>query len=243
MAKLNPTAIIVALIVIIGAIVGVVLLKSGSVSEQTVSASGNYQKAVAPDQVVIYVLVQTRDNISADNAKNENARISDNVMTALIKAGLEKKDIETENYNIYPEYDWSSGSQKLIDYVASNNLKVTTKDFANAGKIVDGAVNAGALINNINFELSNEKSNEYKAVALAEASKDAKVKAESIAAGLGKSLGKLVSVSANDYNYVPYPIYARSDMAGGAEATKVATDISPQNVDISASATVVYEIK
>jgi uncharacterized protein YggE len=243
MAKLNPTAIIVALIVIIGAIVGVVLLKSGSVSEQTVSASGNYQKAVAPDQVVIYVLVQTRDNISADNAKNENARISDNVMTALIKAGLEKKDIETEYYNIYPEYDWSDGSQKLIGYVASNSLKVTTKDFTNAGKIVDGAVNAGALINNINFELSNEKSNEYKAVALAEASKDAKIKAESIAAGLGKSLGKLVSVSANDYNYYPYPIYARSEMAGGSDAMKVATDINPQNVDISASATVVYEIR
>lgn len=243
MAKLNPTAIIVALIVIIGAIVGVVLLKSGSVSEQTVSASGNYQKAVAPDQVVIYVLVQTRDNISADNAKNENARISDNVMTALIKAGLEKKDIETEYYNIYPEYDWSDGSQKLIGYVASNSLKITTKDFANAGKIVDGAVNAGALINNINFELSNEKSNEYKAVALAEASKDAKIKAESIAAGLGKSLGKLVSVSANDYNYYPYPIYARSEMAGGSDAMKVATDINPQNVDISASATVVYEIR
>ncbi len=243
MTKLNITAIVVVLIVIIGAIVGIVLLKSGSVSEQTVSASGNYQKGVAPDQVVVYVLVQTKDNVSADNAKNENARISDNVMTALIKTGLEKKDIETESYSINPEYDWSSGSQKLIDYVASNTLKVTTKDFSNAGEIVDGAVNAGALINNINFELSNEKSNEYKATALAEASKDAKMKAESIAAGLGKKLGKLVSVSASDYNYMPYPIYARAEMAGSTDAMKVATDINPQNVDISASATVVYEIK
>ncbi len=243
MAKLNLTIIIVALIVIIGAIAGIFLFKSGSVSGQTVSASGDYQKAVPPDQVVVYVLVQTKDNVSADTAKSENARISDNVMTALIKAGLEKKDIETESYSINPEYDWSSGSQKLIDYVASNTLKVTTKDFTNAGKIVDGAVNAGALINNINFELSNEKSNEYKVTALSEASKDAKVKAEAIAAGLGKTLGKLVSVSASDYNYQPYPIYARSDMASGAEAVKVATDINPQNVNIQASATVVYEIK
>ena len=241
MTKLNLTAIIVAVVVIVGVLAGVFLLLSKG-NETTVSANGNFQMKVAPDEAVVYLLVQTK-GATAEAAKNENARISDSVLTSLIKTGIERKDIQTENFNIYPEYDWSNGTQTLIDYAASNNLKVTTTDFNNVGKIVDASVDSGALVSYINFELSNAKNNEFKAVALANASLDGKRKAEAIAAGLGKKIGDLVSVQSSDYNYAPYPLY-RSDMvAEGVAVKSVSTNIQPTTLDITATVSVTYKLK
>jgi len=243
MAQTNYTPIIVTVLVVIGVLAAVWLLvgKIPSTGENTISATGNAEMSVMPDEAVVYLLVETRA-ISAEKAKDDNARISDDVLTALIKIGIDRKDIETQNFNIYPEYDWTDGKQTLKGYVASNSMKVTSKDFNNVGKIVDAAVDKGALVNSIDFELSNDKSNEYKTQILAKASQDAKTKAGAIAAGLGKKLGKLVSVSSSDYNYAPYPMFARSDMAGTAEAKVAATNLQPQNLDITATVSVSYAI-
>ncbi|MEM4336626.1 MAG: SIMPL domain-containing protein [Candidatus Woesearchaeota archaeon] len=240
MAKINITIIAVTLIIIAGLITGIYFISSKG-EGTTISATGIYQTKVMPDEAIVYAVIETRAN-TAEAAKNENSRISDAVLTSLIKAGIEKKDIQTENFNIYPEYDWSNGTQKLIGYVASNYLKIITKDFNNIGKIIDASVDSGARINYINFELSIEKSNEYKAAALANASLDAKRKAESIATGLGKKLGDLVRVESSDYNYYPIPIYRAMDSAE-ISVKSVATNIQPTTLDISASVTVIYKVK
>ncbi|MDD5651042.1 MAG: SIMPL domain-containing protein [Candidatus Nanoarchaeia archaeon] len=241
MKNLNITIIIAVLLIVLGTLFGIYLLKNNS--SNTISASGNYQMSVAPDQVIVYLLIETRSK-SADDAKNKNSLISESVLNALSGIGIDKSTIQTENYNIYPEYDWNNGAQTLKDYVTSNNIKIKTNDFGKVGKIVDAAVNAGALVSYINFELTPEKNNQYKSQVLTEASKDAKVKAESIALGLGKKLGSLVSVSSQDYNYMPYPMYTRTDQAAGAMEVKSAvTNIQPKNLDVSASVSVVYNIK
>ncbi len=247
MKQTNTTAIIVAIVIVIGALIGVWLLVSripAATTANTISATGNSQITVMPDEATVYLLVETRA-VSADAAKNDNSRISEAVNTALLNVNIDRKDIQTQNFNIYPEYDWSNGNQTLKGYVASNQINVKTTDFNNVGKIVDAGVDKGALVNSINFDLSNAKTNEYKKSVLANASQDAKAKAEAIAAGLGKKLGNLVSVQASDYNYMPYPIYARSDMmAGGAAEAKVAaTNIQPHSLDVTATVSVSYEIR
>ena len=241
MTKTNLTAIIIAVVVIAGILTGIYMLSSRTAGT-TVSATGNFQTKVAPDEAIVYVLVQTK-GVTAEAAKNENSRISDSVLTSLIKIGIERKDIQTENFNIYPEYDWSNGTQNLIGYAASNYIKVITKDFNNVGKIVDAAVDSGALINYINFDLSIEKSNEFKAAVLANASLDARRKAEAIAGGLGKKLGALVRVETSDYNYYPVPLYRAEEAAADVSVKSVATNIQPTNLDITATVSVTYKVK
>lgn len=239
MKKLDWKISVLVGIVIAGVIFGVVYLYQQMAGGALVTVTGNSEMTVAPDQAIVYLSIQTKD-ISAEVAKNENARIYDDVLTALIKAGVEMKDIETENYNIYPEYNWSSGYQQIIGYTVSNNMKITMNDFRNVGKIIDASVDNGALVSYINFELSNAKNNEYKAAILANATADAKNKATAIASGLGKRVGSIVSITTSDYNYYPYPLY-RSESSSGS-VKDVATNIQPQNLDISASVTVVYKI-
>ena len=239
MAKTNTT---LAAVIIILVVVGMAsfFIYDAVRSKATVAATGNYQTKVQPDEAVVYLEVQTKAS-SAEQAKNDNANIVDNVLTALVKVGLERKDIETENFNINPEYNWTSGRNEIIGYTASHNIKITTKDFANVGKIIDAAVDNGALVSYINFELSNAKSNEYKAQALANASQDARTKAASTASGLGKQLGQIVSITTSDYNYYPYPLY-RAEASGGADVKTVATNIQPKSLDITATVTVTFEI-
>ena len=241
MVKINWTPIIVAIIVVIGlgAVAGVYFMSKSS--ERTVSATGNSQMSVLPDKAIVYLMITTK-NASADGARESNALVSQKVMDALKAIGISASDIETENYNINPEYDWSYGKQTLLGYAANNNIKVSSTDFTNVGKIVDASVSSGALVSYINFDLSNSRQNEYKAQALEAASQDAKAKAEAVASGLGKKLGALVSVSASDYNYFPYPLY-RAESAGAADVKQVATNISPQKLEITGTVSVTYAIK
>jgi uncharacterized protein YggE len=236
--KLNHTVLISIVIIVAGLLIATSMVTNIS-RKNTISTTGNSQITVDPDLAVIYFNIQTRAD-SAEDAKDENAEITDAVMGAL--DALEIKDVETENYNIYPEYDWVNGQREFKGYVATNNIKVSTEEFDDVGSIIDAGVDAGALINYINFELSNSKQNEYKAQVMASASQDARTKAQAVASGLGKNLGEIVSVSASDYNYMPYPIF-RAEAGAAVDTEEIATKIEPKKLDVYATVNVEFELK
>ncbi len=240
--QINYTQIAVVLVVVIGFLLAIVYLVPKQGGEKTISVTGTAKVTVPPDKAAVYVQIITRSKTSADEAKNQNANISDALQTVLLNIGIDKKDIETEGFSVYPEYDYlPDQGQVLKGYAATNSMKINVKNFDNVGKIVDASVDAGGLISYINYELSTEKLNEYKTSVLANASRDARSKAEAIANGLDKRLGNLVSVTTSEYNYVPYPIY-RAEAASGIDVKQVATDLPPKNVDVTATVQVTYEI-
>ncbi|MCX8202424.1 MAG: SIMPL domain-containing protein [Candidatus Micrarchaeota archaeon] len=239
--SVNWTTIAIVAVLVIGFLFAIFYLYPRETSDKTVSVTGNAVMQVLPDRVVVYAQVLTRSKDSAEEAKNLNAQLSDAILTALIKAGVNRSDIETSGFSVYPEYDWiQDKGQVLKGYAASNSMKITIADFENAGKIVDAVVNNGGLISYINYELSAQKMNEYKAQALAHASQDAKVKAESIVKGLGRTLGDVVSVSASDYNYIPYPIY-RAEGAT-ADLKEISTNLPSAKLEVTATVSVTYKI-
>ena len=212
---------------------------------QTVNANGIATIKAVPDLVSAYFNVETNAT-TAQEAKDKNAEIADNIVTALIKEGFERKDIVTENFNLYPQYSYDKGKQNLEGYRVSHRLKVqlSTDKTEKIGNVIDIGVDAGALISYINFELSQEKQNEYKAQALKQAAEDAKIKAESIAEGLGKGIGSIYSISSSEFDYYPWRIYeTTSQIATAEEAKKATTDIQPGEKDIRASVSVVFKLR
>ena len=244
---MKDTAIVlIVLILVIASFGGYFVWKSTQTSlSQTISASGSASIKVLPDEAAIYLQILTEDK-SADLAKDKNAEILDKVTTALLKIELEKKDIQTDSFNIYPKYNYDEGKQEIIGYTVNHRLRIVTEDFDNVGKIIDAAVDNGALVESINFELSNEKQAEFKKQALEEASKDAREKADAIAAGLNARIGSLVSVTASSFDYYPYPIFRAETLEvgiAGAEAKMAVTDISPKELEVTAQVSVVYKVK
>lgn len=240
------TLIIVAGIILLS-LIGFLLL-SNTVLARTVSTTGIASLSVVPDRISVYFNVET-DGKTATEAKDSNSEIADNLITELIKLGFERKDIQTEHYNIYPEYEWRNGNRYEDGYKAVHSIKVvfSSDDKNLVGDAIDAGVESGASISYINFELSQELENQYKAEAIGLATKDARQKAEAIASGLNKRLGTLVSVSDQNFDYNPWRLY---DFAGAEamgedvnEAAKAAaTSINPSERQVSARVSVTYKI-
>lgn len=224
----------------------VILLVAGCVLQQdkkTVNTNGQATLEVQPDQAVVYVSIETLAE-SAEESKNENNQITEDVYAALYLIGVERDKIETQNFNIYEEYDWTGEGRESLGFKTSHTLKITTEEFDDVGEIVDAAVGAGATrISSIRFELSEERESQYKKEALAAASKDAREKAEAIASGLEAELGELVSITDSSYSYRPYPLYEATAMAGERALEEAVTQISPQELEVTASVQVTYEIE
>ncbi|MBR9677380.1 SIMPL domain-containing protein [Candidatus Woesearchaeota archaeon] len=237
----KATAIIITVI-----IVGAMFITINSIfdNDTTISAQGSASMQADPDSAVVYVNANALAD-TATLARDEMSQQMANVKTALLNLGVKNDNIETQQFNVYEEYEWDEGTRESIGFRATQSIKVTTKDFDQVAKIVDAAIDGGALVSSINFELSTEKQNELKAELLATAAQDARAKADAVATGLDKKVSSVISVSTSDYGYAPYPIF-RAEMAvadSGTQAIKAASEIEPRKLDLNAQVSVTFKIK
>jgi len=243
-------AIIISAAIIIVALIGAVgfyKLVNPYSAGNTISVQGNSVIKVTPDIVTVYFNVETNGETAVE-AKDANSEIVDDLITALVKQGFERADIQTQSLNIYEDIRWENGKEKSYGYKASHQIKVelSTNQADEIGEVIDAGVDAGALLQYINFELSNDKQNEYKAQALKEAGEDAKIKAESLAEGLDKKLGSLVSISSSDWGYRPWALYSNAGgdmLAEAASAKQATTDIQPGTQEVTGYVSVVYKLR
>lgn len=227
--------IVITILIIAIAIVGYSIYHG--FNKTTISTQGTAEITADPEYLVIYFQAQYEAD-TASEASQEVAEIIEDLKINLYRAGISEENIQTENYNVRQKYRYEDSEE----YIATQTLSVKTKKFYNAGKMIDAGVNAGALVNYINFEISQEKQNELKAEALEKAAEDAKIKAEALASGSGKKLGKLVRLGDSGWYYNDYRLYAAE--AGGtvAEAKQAVTNISPKELTVRANVNAVYEI-
>ena len=206
----------------------------------TINVDGSSEITAKPDKAEVWAGISILEN-TAEEAQNEANKVINAIIDGLRYKGISEQDIQTESLNLYEERTWEDGESKTVGWRATQTLKVKTTDLTKVGTIVDIAVNNGAnQINNINFGLSEAKEQEYKKQALAEATKNAKAKAETIAESLGVKLGKIKSVSESSFNYIPY-MYAM-EKAAGAPAVAEAATVMPQDVTVTATISLVYNI-
>jgi len=229
---------------IIGLLLIALIALAGCTVEQdtkTVETSGTASISVAPDEAQVYVSIETKDDY-ADAAKDLNAIKVDAVGEALEKLNVE---VETQNFNVYEQYDWSNGERESTGFVASHTLLVSTTDFDELGAVIDAAVDNGATrVNSIQFTISDERKSEFQADAIKKAAGEARNKAEALAEGIGGKLGDVISVSNAQYDYNPYRYFDGAESMALSEAVKaVDTDISPQELEVSATVNAVFELK
>ena len=150
--------------------------------------------------------------------------------------------------DIYPVPPSYSCDQQIIGYMATHSIMVKTGNIHNGGEIIDAisAANASARFDYQYYSLKDETRITYENELAGEAAQSARSKALSIARGLGAELGKIVDIQTN--YYYPGPYYAEKDaMMGGGTATTapsqpIATEIFPQDLTISSSIYVTFEI-
>ncbi len=207
----------------------------------TVNVQGNSELTVDPDNAEVSAGVSILKP-TAEEAQSETNKAINNILTALKSEQISEEDIETQRLNLYEEKSWEDGKSISKGWRATQILKIKTTDLEKVGNIVDIAVSNGAnQINNINFGLTEEKEQEYKKQALAEAGKNAKSKAETIAESLGLKLGKIKTVSESNYYQRPYTYALEKTVGAGAVAE--AASILPSDVTVTATVSIVYHVR
>jgi uncharacterized protein YggE len=215
---------------------------SASAATSGVSVQGTGTVKVTPDTV--------RLNASITFVSTTNSAASKAVSTsaAAFRAALKEKkvatkDIQSQNLTIYPEYSWTQEKgQELKGYRASQSFTVLIRDEANAGSIIDAAVDAAGDniqvtgVTPIVLEIDDaQDAAREKAVA------KAKKKALAYAKLLDFDLGKILWVSESSSSYNP-PIYAMAKAGVSAEAAP-ATEIDLGEQDVTVTVDVRWAIK
>ena len=228
---------IIGLMIVLVALTGCFNL--GESSDNIINVQGSSELTFQPDEAEVWAGIQVT-KLTAEEAQNEAKGVINAIIAELKAKGY--TDIETERLSLYEDRRWEEGKSKVVGWRASQTLKISTTNLDKVGEIVDIAVTNGAnQVQNINFGLSESLEQKYKKQALAEATKNAKEKAATIASSLGVKLGKVKNVSERNYFYNTYvrtlEAKAVDDMV--AEAAQVL----PQDVNVQGQISIIYHVE
>lgn len=181
-----------------------------------------------PDMAWLNVGVQTRAQ-TAQEAQNQNNQQMANVIAALKGKGIAEQDIQTMGVSLNPVYE---REQTVTGYIATNNVRVRVANIAAVGDLLDAAIAAGAnQAGGVQFGLTNETTLYQQ--AMAEATKDARAKADALAQALGVTVTGIEAVVEEVGGGPVVPM----DAVGRAAAS---TPIEPGELSVRAQVRVVY---
>lgn len=215
--------------------------------DNTISISAEGKVTATPDVASVNLGVFSQAT-SASTVQDSNSSKINQVIAFVKQQGIPNEDIVTSQVSIYPQYDYSGGSNRITGYQANQTVTVKVRGTADlgerVGRILDGATDNGA--NEVQgVYLSIDDPDELRQEARKKAIAKAKEKAAELAAEAGLTLGKVVSISESGGGY-PIPLYYGKDAVtegrGGA-APSVAPDIQTGSQEITENVTMVFEIK
>jgi hypothetical protein len=195
---------------------------------------------VIPDIAELCLGIEAQaDTVSEAQAQASEAM--DKVMEALKDNGVAEKDIQTQQFSIYPVTRWinESGEEEIVGYRVTNIVLAKIREVDKAGIIIDAVAKAGGDLTRIqSISFSVDDPTPYYDEAQGKAMEDAKNKATQLATSAGIQLGKPTYISEGAASV---PRYFAETAGGIAPAPE--TPISPGELKITVNVQVVYEIK
>ncbi|MBI2832237.1 MAG: SIMPL domain-containing protein [Chloroflexi bacterium] len=213
-------------------------------NQQGIWVNGEGKVKVVPDVANLSLGISVQ-KASVAEAQKLAAQAMDQVMSVLTSKGVEKKDIQTQYFNISQVTRWDNTKQEeiVIGYRVSNTVNARIRNIDNAGTIIDAVAATGGdytRINSISFTISDPTV--YYKEARDKAMADAKAKADQIATLAGISLGKPTYISESSFA-PPVPIYRQELKMGAAPAAEPTTPISPGEMEVTLNVQVAYSIR
>lgn len=208
--------------------------------------TGKGEVKIRPDKMEVTIGVVT-ENMSSQTAASSNAEASQRVQTAVRKAGVVEKDIQTVNYSITPIYnnvplaatDRTARKPQIIGYRVYNQVRVIIRNIAKMSDVLDAATGAGSnTIEGIAMGVEDQRAAEGD--ALEKAVQDAQRKATRLVKAAGIKLNGIFELTDNTgYSPIRIMSFARADanaFGGGG------TPISPGELTVTANVTIIYLI-
>lgn len=200
-----------------------------------ITVTGTGVATAAPDVADVHAGV-AREDASAARAMQQADAAMRKIVDAIRQHGVTTRDMQTTQYSLQPVYDQFDGKSRLRGYRADNQVRVTVRDLARVGGLLDALVGAGAnQIQGIGFRV--DKPETYLDRARADAVADARRKAELYAKAAGVRVAGVLAIEEGGA-MVPRPFVAMRAERMAADAV-----IEPGEQELSASVSVTFQIQ
>ena len=200
------------------------------------SATGIVRRT--PDVATIGAGVVTQDR-DAGSAMTANATRMTQVVSALRRAGVADRDIQTASLTLQPQYRYADNQPPtLTGYQASNRVSVRLRALDAAGKVLDALVAAGAnQIDGPNFAIDKPEAalNEARMQALAAA----RARADLYARAAGLRVARIVRIGESGAESPP----VRPMMMMASRAKADSTPIETGEQELSVTVSVTFELR
>ena len=143
-------ALPLAAVLVVGS--GATALAQQAAAEQKsaiISVSATGSATTAPDMALLNLTVQ-RQAKTARAALDANNKAMADVLAEMRNQGIEKRDLQTSNFNIQPLYVYHTSAagkrhayRVITGYIVSNSLTVRVRDLTRLGVILDKSVSLG----------------------------------------------------------------------------------------------------
>ena len=208
----------------------------------TLSVTGNGTVLVESDLAIVTVGVQetSKDVLAAQSTVNEKIAA---IKQALLDAGVQESEINTDSINIYANYDYSDNTEVIVGYTARNSLSVRTTDMDNVGSLIDAAFAAGAnTLDNVQFTVQDDT--QAREQALTMAVEDARRKADVLASAAGLQVASIERISEGGVSvYDSMRNYAADTVMAAEESGGAGTLVQAALVSVDASVSMEFELQ
>jgi len=167
----------------------------------TITVEGQGEVLAVPDIGQFSFSVRVEEE-TAELAQTESGTKVNEILAYLREAGIDDKDIKTQNYNLWPRYDFIEqacvfgrpcppSERVQTGFEVSQTVSVKVRETVTAGEIISGVGERGATnISGLQFTI--DDADALRAEARAQAIADAKTKAELLANQLGVDIVRLI---------------------------------------------------
>ena len=224
------------------------------IAQKTIIGRGSAEIKVVPDVASFnFTIRKTHKNIS--DAQKEIVDISNKALAALLQNNINKNDIKTLNYSIYPDYERiDMPCQKIGDkticppakvnfkgYIATQNYLVKIRDIEKSAEILSSIAKLDiSEIGGLNFIIDNIE--QIKSQARIKAIENAKNEASNIANALGLKLKKIIKFQDDD-SYYRIPQYAHARALSVSASPESDSSIMAGEETVSANVQITFEFE
>lgn len=212
-----------------------------SPDDRTIHVTGSGSVVGEPDIATLNLGVSA-EKASVEEAREAAASAMTDVIESLKANNVAEKDIQTENFSIYPQYDYTDNGRVLRGYRVNNTVRAKVRDLESLSDVIDDAAAAGGdivVVNGIQFMIEDATALQTQARALAV--KNAEAKAQTLAEASGVTLGKPVTITEIQSGGGPRIAFAES--AAFDDSARSSTPVEAGELTVTVNITIVYEIK
>ncbi len=216
-----------------------------------ITTSGSAERRIVPDEAHVNVNAGAT-NPKLETAKAEHDRKLRDIIAIAKKAGVDEAQIKTQHSSVQPQYSYENNKQNFRGYLVQTSLDITVKKIDAVGgliekltsaKLENGAGQDWSGLMNVSYSVSDP--DKVRDEMLADAIRNARLKAERMAAAAGAKIGRVAQINeggAPQFAF-PQPMMAMARAGGMEKAADMAVAPPPGEQQVNANVTVSFELK